>query len=236
MGYIWGKTNFEKLIQKSSLMLLWWFECEKMDLTAEIKISENVLSLFGALYAFQKPLKLDTHRFCVPSMNAWLKFRIPWIFALKQVHTEQLMLSTWLRSAILYVSHVNVSSSLSWSVFHFSTVLAITALFFTTLLAASTLSARLFVPDIAAGSARTFSPTNSHMVVHVTLLSGYCPMTDRYHKPWNKLAMLLSIAENLNPGASPLSDFNRYPIVLLLSEVQWMHGNAHCVDSWVCLS
>ena len=25
-----------------------------MDLTAEIKISENVLSLFGALYAFEK--------------------------------------------------------------------------------------------------------------------------------------------------------------------------------------
>ena len=40
MGYIWGKTNFE-----SSLMLLWWFECEKVDLTAEIKISENVLCL-----------------------------------------------------------------------------------------------------------------------------------------------------------------------------------------------
>ena len=31
-------------------MLLRWFECEKVDLTAEIKISENVLSLFGALY------------------------------------------------------------------------------------------------------------------------------------------------------------------------------------------
>ena len=28
-------------------------------------------------YAFQKPLKLDTRRFCVPSMNAGLKFRIP---------------------------------------------------------------------------------------------------------------------------------------------------------------
>jgi len=27
-----------------------YFECEKVDLTAEIKISENVLSLFGALY------------------------------------------------------------------------------------------------------------------------------------------------------------------------------------------
>ena len=102
------------------------------------------------------------------------------------------MLSTWLRSAILYVSHVNVSSSLSWSVFHFSTVLAITALFFTTLLAASTLSARLFVPDIAAGSARTFSPTNSHMVVHVTLLSGYCPMTNRYHKPCSHHSHTLS--------------------------------------------
>ena len=128
-------------------------------------------------------LKLDAHRFCVPSMNVWLKFRIPWIFALKQVYTEQLMLSTWLRSAILYVSHVNVSSSLSWSVFHFSTILAVTALFFTALLAASTLLARLFFPDIATDSARTFSLTNSHMVGHVTLLSGYCPMTDRYHKP-----------------------------------------------------
>ena len=44
-------------------------------------------------------------------------------------------------------------------------------------------SARLFVPDIAADSSRTFSLTNSHMVGHVTLLSGYCPMTDRYNKP-----------------------------------------------------
>jgi len=28
-------------------------------------------------YAFQKPLKLDARRFCIPSMNAGLKFRIP---------------------------------------------------------------------------------------------------------------------------------------------------------------
>jgi len=75
------------------------------------------------------------------------------------------------------------AGSLSWSVFHFSTILAVTALFLTTLLAASTLSARFFFPDIATDSARTFSPTNSHMVGHVTLLSGYCLMTDRYHKP-----------------------------------------------------
>ena len=65
----------------------------------------------------------------------------------------------------------------------FSTILAVTALFFTALLAASTLSARLFFPDIATDSARTFSPTNSQILSHVTLLSGYCPMTNRYHKP-----------------------------------------------------
>ena len=47
------KQILRKLLQKSSLMLLWWFECEKVDLTAEIKISENVLSLFGALYYFR---------------------------------------------------------------------------------------------------------------------------------------------------------------------------------------
>ena len=39
------KQILRKLTQKSSLMLLWWFECEKVDLTAEIKIFENVLCL-----------------------------------------------------------------------------------------------------------------------------------------------------------------------------------------------
>jgi len=55
MAFLWviygEKRLLRKHIQKSSLMLLWWFECEKVDLTAEIKISENVLSLFGALYS-----------------------------------------------------------------------------------------------------------------------------------------------------------------------------------------
>ena len=35
------KQILRKLIRKSSLMLLWWFECEKVDLKAEIKISEK---------------------------------------------------------------------------------------------------------------------------------------------------------------------------------------------------
>ena len=51
MGYIWGKTNFEKTYPKEFFDAFWWFECEKVDLTAEIKISQNVLSSFGALYS-----------------------------------------------------------------------------------------------------------------------------------------------------------------------------------------
>ena len=55
-----------KLIQRSSLMLLWWFQCDKVDLTAEIKISVNVLSLFGALYTLQhtSPCMQTTHDSC----------------------------------------------------------------------------------------------------------------------------------------------------------------------------
>ena len=46
-----GKNKFEKTSPKEffdASMMIWAL---KMDLTAEIKISENVLSLFGALYA-----------------------------------------------------------------------------------------------------------------------------------------------------------------------------------------
>jgi len=39
-----------------------YFECEKVDLTAEIKISENVLSLFGALYFVNKFGSLSLER------------------------------------------------------------------------------------------------------------------------------------------------------------------------------
>ena len=49
IGYVWGQTNFEKTPPKEFFDV---FECETVDLTAEIKITENVLSLLGAQYVF----------------------------------------------------------------------------------------------------------------------------------------------------------------------------------------
>ena len=49
---LWGKTNFEKTSPNEFFDVLFCFEREKVDLTAEIKISENVLSLLGAIYNF----------------------------------------------------------------------------------------------------------------------------------------------------------------------------------------
>ena len=48
--YIWGKTNFEKTYPKEFFDAFMMISVWKVDLTAEIKISENVLSLFGALW------------------------------------------------------------------------------------------------------------------------------------------------------------------------------------------
>ena len=44
---IYGEKQILRKLQSGCLMI---FECEKVDLTAEIKISENVISLLGALY------------------------------------------------------------------------------------------------------------------------------------------------------------------------------------------
>jgi len=43
------KQILRKLLQRSFFDV---FECKTVDLTAEIKITENVLSLLGALYVF----------------------------------------------------------------------------------------------------------------------------------------------------------------------------------------
>ena len=60
---IYGEKQILRKLQSSSLM---FFECEKVDLTAEIKISQNVISLLGALYT-ESGMRLTN--MCVCSMK-----------------------------------------------------------------------------------------------------------------------------------------------------------------------